>query len=50
MAAPDTGESWLSGWPPPVLAWALAFVIVMLAVEWLVLAPLAARAARWRQA
>lgn len=32
-----------------VLAWAFAFVAVMLAVEWLVLAPLAARAAGWRQ-
>lgn len=32
-----------------VIANALAFVAVMLAVEWLVLAPLAARANRWRQ-
>ncbi|MCE5972244.1 ABC transporter permease [Sinirhodobacter sp. WL0062] len=32
-----------------VLANALAFVAVMLAVEWLVLAPLAAHAARWRR-
>lgn len=31
-----------------VLAHALAFVAVMLAIEWLVLAPLAARATRWR--
>lgn len=31
-----------------VLANALAFVAVMLAVEWLILAPLARRAARWR--
>lgn len=33
-----------------VLAWALAFVIIMLGVEWGILAPLARRAARWRQA
>jgi NitT/TauT family transport system permease protein len=32
-----------------VLAWAAAFVTVMLAVEWLVLAPLSARANRWRR-
>lgn len=32
-----------------VLAHALAFVAVMLAVEWLVLAPLARRATRWRE-
>lgn len=33
-----------------VLAHALAFVAVMLAVEWIVFAPLALRAARWRRA
>lgn len=33
---------------PGVLANALAFVAVMLAVEWLLLAPLARRALRWR--
>ncbi|PTV97457.1 NitT/TauT family transport system permease protein [Rhodobacter aestuarii] len=32
-----------------VLAWASAFVLVMLAIEWLVLAPLTAHAARWRR-
>jgi NitT/TauT family transport system permease protein len=32
-----------------VLAHALAFVAIMLAVEWLLLAPLARRANRWRQ-
>jgi len=31
-----------------ILANALAFVAVMLAIEWLILAPLARRAARWR--
>jgi len=32
-----------------VLAWAAAFVTVMLAVEWLILAPLSVRANRWRR-
>lgn len=33
---------------PRVIAYALAFIIVMLAIEWLVMQPLERAAGRWR--